>query len=123
MADGPAQTVIDRALKALDEIMTLRVVTIQGRVSLTLRREGGDSMPASGLHAITEHADVSVDAETVVATTIDLVDGDVKTLAPPDFFQPEQAGLRTYHADQVRLAREIVEKNVVGLVDLVNKLR
>ena len=114
-----AQSVYARFLAALDQLVTLKIVTIVGGPELIDR----NGQPVGTVTVNDKAPNIRITPEIAVATCIDLVQGDVRTFVPPDFFEPARAELRTFHTEQVRIGREIVEKNVGALASAAESLR
>jgi hypothetical protein len=67
---------------------------------------------------------------TAIATSINLVEGDITTVVPDKFWAPDQQIVREFHQAQVEQAKAIVERNLrlIGelgeqVFDAVTKLK
>src|SRR5690606_36909387 len=80
----------------------LRVTTVIGEVSLT----GGIDNPDIGF------ADSKAPNSNVIATSVNLVDGDITNVVPERFWSPDKEAIRNYHEQQVANGHEIVRRNL-----------
>lgn len=67
---------------------------------------------------------------TAIATSINLVEGDITSIVPEKFWAPDQQIVREFHQAQVEQAKAIVERNLrlIGelgerVVEAVSKLK
>lgn len=110
MSDDPAnqvdatpQTKMEAALStiadAIKEMATLKVQTI---ISDTYDPTAEDPGPITG--------DMKA-----ARTVINLVDGDITTSVPADFFDAENESFRTFHLEREKQAEAIIETNMEAM--------
>ncbi len=100
-----ALSVGQKIASALENAMELRIVTVVGNASV------GGEYP---------HLTLTFDGSEAqaLATSIDLVQGDTRTVISPAFSGDTGESLRRFHAEQVAEGKAIVERNVRLLVEL-----
>lgn len=103
-----------KLLSGVKSAIELRVVTYVGDVEIS----GELSNPTLRFPA--KPADAG---SKTLATTIDMVQGDITTAIPDSFWAPEKEVVRSYHQAQVKQANEIVERNVKLVVELATQLK
>lgn len=92
----------DMLLQGVQSAVRLRVTTVIGEVSLT----GGIDNPDIGF------ADSKAPNSNVIATSVNLVDGDITNVVPERFWSPDKEAIRNYHEQQVANGHEIVRRNL-----------
>jgi hypothetical protein len=96
--------------KAISEVVNLKVITVVSPVSI-----GGTL----------EKPAVTFDQGQktgVIATCINLLDGDITTAIDPAYGNNVDDPIRQYHEDQVKEAKEIVDRNLRAVADLIERL-
>lgn len=96
--------------KAIAEVVNLKVITVVSPVSIggTLERP-----------TVTFDQGAKVGA---IATSINLLDGDITTAIDPAYAANADDAVRQYHENQVSEAKEIVDRNLKLAADLVERL-
>jgi hypothetical protein len=96
--------------KAISEVVNLKVITVVSPVSIggTLEKPtvAFDQAQKSG----------------VIATSINLLDGDITTAIDPAYGTNANDPVRQYHEEQVKEAKEIVDRNLTAVADLIERL-
>ena len=95
---------------AISEVVNLKVITVVSPVSI-----GGTL----------ENPTVSFDQGQkvgAIATCINLLDGDITTAIDPAYASNTADPVRQYHEDQVKEAKEIVDRNLKAVADLIERL-
>ena len=96
--------------KALSEVVNLKIITVVAPVSI-----GGTL----------ENPTVAFDQNQkvgAIATCINLLDGDITTAIDPAYGNNADDPVRQYHEDQVKEAKEIVDRNLKLVADLIENL-
>jgi hypothetical protein len=96
--------------KAIAEVVNLKIITVVSPVSI-----GGTL----------EHPTVTFDQGAkagAIATSINLLDGDITTAIDPAYGSNADDPVRQYHENQVSEAKEIVDRNLRLAADLVERL-
>jgi hypothetical protein len=96
--------------KAVSEVVNLKVITVVSPVSI-----GGTL----------ENPTVTFDQGQkvgAIATCINLFDGDITTAIDPAYGNNAEDPVRQYHEDQVKEAKEIVDRNLRLVADLIERL-
>jgi hypothetical protein len=96
--------------QAISEVVNLKVITVVSPVSI-----GGTL----------EKPTVSFDQGQkvgAIATSINLLDGDITTAIDPAYSTDANDPVRQYHEDQVKEAKEIVDRNLNAVADLIERL-
>jgi hypothetical protein len=95
---------------AISEVVNLKVITVISPVSIggTLERP-----------IVTFDQGQKVGA---IATCINLLDGDITTAIDPTYATNADDPVRQYHEDQVKEAKEIVDRNLKLVADLIEDL-
>lgn len=101
----PKLTIGQKIAHALQNAMELRVITVVGDGTVK------GTFPELGLQF--DGAE-----EKAIATSIDLVQGDITTVISPAYAGDSGEALRGFHAEQVSEGKAIVERNVRLLVDI-----
>lgn len=104
----PNQTVLQRIENALGNLLTLKIVTIVGPVSVTDDNGSPDLLPVHGSNA------------SGISTTIRLEQGDITNILSEEAF--ENKALSDYHGQQVTTSRQIVADNLKALLDLARSM-
>jgi hypothetical protein len=106
-------TFVKRIEKALEELVTLNIVTVIGtaKIDAALTEAGWDRSK------ITLAAD-----SKVIWTSIDLVQGDVTTVIHPELQGDAGRELRAFHHDRETQGLAIIHQNVAALQGLVKLL-
>lgn len=99
--------VISKLLDAVENLCKLQIVTEVGRPIATI----GPAPAGEKIRSLT------------IETTISLVDADIKSVIPADFFSAENEALRTFHQSQVELARQIMANNIKAMTGAIQELR
>jgi hypothetical protein len=96
--------------KAVAEVVNLKVITVVSPVSI-----GGTL----------ENPTVAFDQGqkvSAIATCINLLEGDITTAIDPAYANNINDPVRQYHEDQVKEAKEIVDRNLRLVADLIERL-
>ena len=96
--------------KAVAEVVNLRIVTVVSPVAV-----GGTL----------EHPTVAFDQGAkvgAIATCINLLDGDITTAIDPAYANATDDPVRQYHEDQVKEAKETVDRNLRLAAELIERL-
>jgi hypothetical protein len=96
--------------KAVSEVVNLKIITVVSPVSI-----GGTL----------ENPTVAFDQGQkvgAIATCINLLDGDITTAIDPAYGNNAEDPVRQYHEDQVKEAKEIVDRNLKLVADLIERL-
>jgi hypothetical protein len=92
----------DKLLRGVQSAVQLRVITVVGEVSL-------DGEPG---RATINLGDPKLPRSDVLATSINLADGDIINVVPEQFWAPDKQPIRAYHEQQVQHGHEIVRRNL-----------
>jgi len=112
--DKPAPSNLwTKLISGVKSAIELRVVTYIGDVEI----EGEFGSPTLRFPKPEDSAG------RTLATTIDMVEGDITTAIPDAFWTPENQAIRDYHQGQVSQAHHIVERNVRLILELADKLQ
>jgi hypothetical protein len=103
----------ENLLKGLNAAVELKVITYVGDTKVTADANSDVCKPELSLP--------SGDCQAMV-TCLNLVQGDITNCIPKDFIKDENSWLRNYHASQVALGKEVVERNLKLIGDLGSKL-
>ena len=103
----------DKLLSGIQSAIELRVVTYVGDVDIKGELKNPTMTFPQGAEA----------KGKTLATSINMVQGDISTAIPEPYWAPEQEVVRNYHQAQVEQANKIVERNVRLFVELANELR
>ena len=96
--------------KAISEVVNLKIITVVSPVSI-----GGTL----------ENPTVAFDQSQkvgAIATCINLLEGDITTAIDPAYGNNADDPVRQYHEDQVKEAKEIVDRNLKMVADLIERL-
>jgi hypothetical protein len=96
--------------QAISEVVNLKVITVVSPVSI-----GGTL----------EKPTVSFDQGQkvgAISTCINLLEGDITTALDPAYATNTADPVRQYHEDQVKEAKEIVDRNLRAVADLIERL-
>jgi len=96
--------------KAISEVVNLKIITVVSPVSI-----GGTL----------EKPSVAFDQSQkvgAIATCINLLEGDITTAIDPVYGNNADDPVRQYHEDQVKEAKEIVDRNLKMVADLIERL-
>jgi hypothetical protein len=96
--------------KAVAEVVNLKIITVVSPVAL-----GGTL----------EHPTVAFDQSAkvgAIATCINLLDGDITTAIDPTYANAVTDPVRQYHEDQVKEAKETVDRNLKLAAELIERL-
>jgi hypothetical protein len=96
--------------KAISEVVNLKIITVVSPVSI-----GGTL----------ENPNVAFDQSQkvgAIATCINLLEGDITTAMDPAYGNNADDPVRQYHEDQVKEAKEIVDRNLKMVADLIERL-
>jgi hypothetical protein len=96
--------------QAISEVVNLKVITVVSPVSI-----GGTL----------EKPTVAFDQGQkvgAIATSINLLDGDITTAIDPAYAANTADPVRQYHEAQVKEAKEIVDRNLRAVADLIERL-
>ena len=96
-------------LKSVKSAVNLKIVTYVGDVELT-----GD--------VCNPNVTISAGNQQSIVTCMDLVDGDITTCFPDEFKGDDQNWIRSYHDEQVKLGRQVVEHNLKLVMEIGEKL-
>jgi hypothetical protein len=95
----------DKLLKGLGSVVNLQIVTYVGKVKPTLASDGANTLSAK--FAPSTGAD-----DFALVTQINLVEGDIINIVPPDANDADKQWLQNYHLEQVKAGKDIVSHNV-----------
>ena len=101
--DQRADTFLEKLRTAAENLVNLKIVTIVGDVKLT----GDLERPKVSFNT----AD-SANNQRVIATNINLVEGDTTTVIPTNYNEQLEAAIMKYHAEQVAQATSSVTQKV-----------
>ena len=96
--------------KAVAEVVNLKIITVVSPVAI-----GGTL----------ENPTVTFDQGQkvgAIATCINLLEGDITTAIDPAYGNNADDPVRQYHEDQVKEAKEIVDRNLKLVADLIERL-
>jgi hypothetical protein len=96
--------------KAISEVVNLKIITVVSPVSI-----GGTL----------ENPTVAFDQTQkvgAIATCINLLEGDITTAIDPTYANDADDPVRQYHQDQVKEAKEIVDRNLKMVADLIERI-
>ena len=109
-AEIPSDTSIwGQLLRGAKSAVELRVTTIVADIVVS----GDLKQPAVRIPKCTGRA---------LATSINLVDGDITNAIPEEFWSPENAAIREFHQRQVEQGSEIVARNIRLISEVGSKL-
>jgi hypothetical protein len=94
---------------ALQDLVTLEIITAVGPVQPTPPSKPGESRAAPALDA----------GAKVMRTRIDLVRSGVTTEIDPAFVSGEYQGLRQFHADREKLASDMVKGHIETIKSII----
>lgn len=103
--DKPATKLWEKLLGGVRSAVELRVVTYVGEAKL--------SGPLD--RAMVEFGGEPGDA---IATSINLVEGDITSVVPEKFWAPDKQVIRDFHQQQVEQGKDIVERNLKLISEL-----
>jgi len=96
--------------KAISEVVNLKIITVVSPVSI-----GGTL----------EKPSVAFDQSQkvgAIATCINLLEGDITTAIDPTYGSNAEDPVRRYHEEQVKEAKEIVDRNLKMVADLIERV-
>ena len=96
--------------KAISEVVNLKVITVVSPVSIGGTLENPTLTFDQGQKA------------GAIATCINLLDGDITTAIDPAYANNAEDPVRQYHEDQVKEAKEIVDRNLRTIADLIDRV-
>jgi hypothetical protein len=96
--------------KATSEVVNLKVITVVSPVAI------GGTLEKPTV-AFDEGQKVGA-----IATCINLLDGDITTAVDPAYANNAVDPVRQYHEDQVKEAKEIVDRNLKLVAELIERL-
>ncbi len=99
----------DQLLRGARSAVELRVTTIIADIKVS----GELKQPTVTIPEDTGHA---------IATSINLIDGDITTAIPKEFWSRENTAIREFHQRQVEQGSEIVARNIRLICDVGSKL-
>lgn len=99
----------NQLLRGARSAVELRVTTIIADVKVS----GEFKRPKVTIREDTGHA---------IATSINLIDGDITTAIPKEFWSRENTAIREFHQRQVDQGSEIVARNIRLICDVGSKL-
>ncbi|MFV8751597.1 hypothetical protein ACNOYE_13720 [Nannocystaceae bacterium ST9] len=114
MADVTTESVKNNLRGAINSLVELRIVTYVGAATLVGGDQDGKLKIDVKLPALT--------AENGIVTAINLTQGDISNLIPEQFWTPEKAAVLAYHQEQVKAAKEIVDRNLKLMAEVGGKL-
>jgi hypothetical protein len=89
----------EKLLRGISSAVELRVITIVSDLPIT----GEFRRPEVTLRPNTSNA---------IATSINLIEGDITSAAPESMWSPDRAVIREFHQAQIDRGGEIVERNI-----------
>lgn len=106
---------MDIMLQAVENLATLRIMTLVGDVKVTTEMTDGKS----------DKLDFKVDIKgaPAIVSTIDLVQGDVSTAIDDTLMTPEHVELRAMHEQKVKDANQIIKENLARIGEMVTTFR
>jgi hypothetical protein len=93
----------DKLLRGVQSAVELRVITMVGGVKLAGKLTGPEVDFADDKSKVTSDA---------IVTSINLVQGDIISIVPDQFWAPDKEVIRKYHEQQVSNGHEIVVRNL-----------
>jgi len=105
MTDKPATKLWEKLLGGVRSAVELRIVTHVGEVEVS----GDLARPT---------VKFSGEPGNAIATSINLVDGDVTSVVPEKFWAPDKQVIRDFHQAQVEQSKDIVERNLKLIAEL-----
>lgn len=112
-SDSKLTALINRIKEALENLVTLEVITAVGQVKF-----GGPG---------TQNPDLDTDKDyKLILTKIDLLQGDIKTVYDPEFVTGNYRELKEFHKSREEQGHQLVKDNLAALkslFDLVMDLR
>jgi hypothetical protein len=103
--DSALQRIIKKISDAIEELVTLRITTAVGAVDWT-KDQGAQPANCKAMES-----------------TINLLDGDIKTLIDQAFVTGDFKDLRSFHQDREKQGHEIVQGNIAALKALLDLAR
>jgi hypothetical protein len=94
---------LERIEKALNNLVTMRIVTAVGTVTVSVAEDG----TMTEKHAV-------ANARGMV-TEIDLIQGDIRTYVDPAFVNGDYQSLRAFHAEREKEGAAIIQQNLQTL--------
>ncbi len=111
MSDSGPKSLSDKLLAAMGAAVELRVITYVGDAAISGNLERASvsfgDQPKPG---------------NVIATSINLVQGDVTSVVPDRFWTADKQVIRDYHSAQVDQAKAIVERNLQLVAEIGEKV-
>ena len=93
----------DKLLRGVQSAVELRVITVVGGVKL------GGKVDAPEIQFGDDGSKATSDA---IVTSINLVEGDITSIVPDQFWSPDKEVIRKYHEQQVSNGHDIVSRNL-----------
>lgn len=93
----------EKLVKAMSAAVELRIITQVGDVNVS-----GDLAKPT----------VTLGKGSAIATSINLVEGDITSVVPEEFLAPGQQVIRDFHDAQVEQAKAIVERNLRMIAEI-----
>ncbi len=112
---------LDKIKKAVEELVTLEIITAVGPVNLV---EGKD--PKTGAPIYFLEKELFKKETKLIVTRIDLLQGDISTVIPDEFTAPQYQWLRDFHATREKQGIETIQRvmdGLKGLVTLIQELK
>lgn len=118
VAKAPEERLIEKLKAAVSTAVELRIVTYVGKVDLKGTLKGGVNdltveftPPAAGEQA-----------GRVILTSVNLAQGDILNVIPPDFGSEADKAMLAFHTEQVKEGKEIVARNLEMIAKLGKQL-
>jgi hypothetical protein len=111
MANDSPTSLSDRLLAAMGAAVELRVITVVDDVTIS----------GTLAQAEVKFGD-AVKQGNVIATSINLVQGDVTSVVPDRFWAADKQVIRDFHQAQVGQAKQIVERNLQLIGEIGEKV-
>jgi hypothetical protein len=120
MADQPETGILASLTKAIDNLKTVRVVTIVGPLKVTT------AVGAEEKFVVGPQDPGAQTTYKAMLSTIDVLEGDIVNAMDKEFVSNDASDamskLRTFHEEQVSKAVATLQSNAKGLIDLVKYL-
>lgn len=109
-SDNKLTDLINRIKDALENLVTLEIITAVGQVKFKSGPEGDKGLP---------DLDYSKNPK-VILTKINLLQGDIKTVYDPEFVTGNLQELKAFHKTREDQGNEIIKNNLERLQQLFN---
>lgn len=107
-APATKESIQQKLLDAVQELITLKVVTLVDKATVTIDKDGKATVTHDGA---TTHA--------ALVSFFNLIDGDVTNVVAPSL--KDDTALRDFHTAQVERALKVLPQNLKDLAEVVTK--